>query len=71
MSGESNRNPFQWMIEAGVEAIEVLWLRRMQGSPKLSHPVAMRRVQEIYSKAAVGMRAAEARRVRGLPSNCP
>lgn len=59
MSVGTQTNDFRWMIQAGVCALEVLWLQRMEGSPKLTHPVAARRVQEIYRKAAAGLLAAK------------
>lgn len=65
MSVGTHTNDFQWMIQAGVCAIEVHWLRRMDGSPKLTHPVAARRVEEIYRQAAAGILAVKAR-TRGM-----
>lgn len=46
---------FKWMIDAGVPAMEVLWLQRMQGSEKLNHPVAARRVEEMMRLATAGL----------------
>jgi hypothetical protein len=46
---------FKWMIDAGVPAMEVLWLQRMHGSEKLKHPVAVRRVEEMMRVATAGL----------------
>ncbi|WP_194726356.1 hypothetical protein [Noviherbaspirillum malthae] len=46
---------FKWMIDAGVPPMEVLWLQRMQGSEKLKHPVAVRRVEEMMKVATAGL----------------
>ncbi|HEX7647763.1 MAG TPA: hypothetical protein VF450_10190 [Noviherbaspirillum sp.] len=54
-SGNSNR--FQWMIDVGVSPIEVNWLRRMDGSEKLQHPVAKRRVEEMHKQAYAALLA--------------
>ena len=56
MSANSD-DRFLWMMDAGVPPTEVLWLRSMDGSPQLHHPVAARRVQEIMDLATTGLLA--------------
>lgn len=51
MSNSTKPDSLQWMIDVGVCGIEVRWLERMIGSPKLTHPVAARRVEEIQKQA--------------------
>jgi hypothetical protein len=55
MTNTTQQNSIDWMIDAGVSATEVMWLKSMEGSDKLSHPVAARRVKEIQEKAFKGL----------------
>lgn len=59
MNGTTTINSYDWMLDVGVPGTEVLWLKSMIGSPKLSHPVAARRVRNIQQMAYVGLLAAK------------
>lgn len=57
MTTASQNTSFQWLVEAGVDRIEVMWLERIRGTPHVGHPVAMRRIRNILCDARQGMAA--------------
>lgn len=58
MTTASKTEKYEWMKNVGVPGIEVLWLQRMDGSDKLKHPVAARRLRKIQEMAFNGLIAA-------------
>lgn len=46
---------FQWMINANVNASDLEWLKRMEGSVELHATNNRERVQRIYTDAVAGL----------------
>ncbi len=53
----SNTNSLQWMVDAGVEQTDVVWLKTIGTSSLKNHPVAAQRVKEIQDRAFAGLLA--------------
>lgn len=51
----NSKTSFRWMNKAGVDASDLEWLQRMEGSVELHAPQHSERVQRIYTAAATGL----------------
>lgn len=52
-------NPFQWMINAGVDVIDVEWLKSMRSPQELHMPGHRERAEQIYEFALHRILASE------------
>lgn len=64
MTTVAKNTSFQWMIDAGVDRMEVLWLERIRHTPHIGHPVALRRIRNMLADARQGLVAMQ--RMRSL-----
>ncbi|MCU6501924.1 hypothetical protein LPN04_29450 [Rugamonas sp. A1-17] len=51
----NSQTSFQWMNMAGVDASDLEWLTRLEGSIELHSPQNSARVERIYTAAAAGL----------------
>lgn len=55
MTTAANNTSFQWLIDAGADRMEVMWLERVRGTPHVGHPVAIRRIRNMLADARLTM----------------